>query len=81
MTLLDLAESAVAEVTACNGGRVFAQRLQGFGICPGHTVRVVRAAPFGGPLLIEDVASGARLMIGRGMAAKIEVRDGCAAGP
>jgi hypothetical protein len=34
---------------------------------------VVRAAPFRGPLLIEDISSGARTMIGRGIASHVEI--------
>lgn len=76
MTLLEVKAGAVAEIRELHGGKAFAERLQGFGVYVGRKVRMVRAAPFHGPLLIEDVESGARIMIARGMAGKIEVEDG-----
>jgi len=47
--------------------------MAGFGIHEGKIIRLIKAAPFHGPLLIEDTASGARTMIGRGMAGTVEV--------
>jgi Fe2+ transport system protein FeoA len=76
VTLLDLTEGAVAEVSAVGGGRALAERLEGHGVHVGRKVRVVRAAPFSGPLMIEDVESGARIMIAREMAGSVEVRNG-----
>lgn len=75
MTLIELHEGAVAEVTAVGGGKEIAERLQGHGLFVGQHVRVVRAAPFRGPLMIEDVKSGARMMIARDMAGFVGVRD------
>jgi ferrous iron transport protein B len=75
MTLLDLAEGAVAEVVSVGGGRDLAERLQGFGLCVGQKVRVVRAAPFRGPLMVEEVEGGARFMIARDMAGSVRVSD------
>lgn len=77
MTLLELKEGTVAEVRELLGGKAFAERLQGFGLCVGRKVKVVQTAPFNGPLLVEDIESGARIMIDRGMAGKIEVSNGC----
>ena len=75
MTLIELQEGTVAEVTAVGGGKVVAERLQGHGLFIGQHVKVVRAAPFRGPLMIEDVESGARMMIARDMAGFVDVRD------
>jgi Fe2+ transport system protein FeoA len=49
--------------------------MNSFGLYEGGRVRVVRAAPFAGPLLIEDAGNGARIMAARGMAAQVEVRE------
>jgi len=49
--------------------------MAGLGIREGTCLRLISAAPFSGPLLVEDTASGARVMIGRGMAASVEVCD------
>ena len=75
MTLLDLKQGEVAVVTGISGGEQLRSRMDGFGLRQGRSIRLVRAAPFRGPLLVEDLASGARMMIGRGMAASVEVRD------
>ncbi len=74
MTLLALKEGAVAEICALTGDAGVTQRLQALGLFAGRTVRLVRAAPFSGPLLIEEQRSGARVMIARAMAKHIEVR-------
>ena len=50
------------------------QRLSGLGIVPGTTVRILSGAPFHGPLQIE--VRGTRIVLGRGLAAKILVRKG-----
>ncbi|MBI5526579.1 MAG: ferrous iron transport protein B [Deltaproteobacteria bacterium] len=78
MTLLDLAEGVVAEVVSVGGGKDLAERLQGFGLCAGQKVRVIRAAPFKGPLMVEEVDGGARFMIARDMAGSVEVSDAAA---
>jgi ferrous iron transport protein A len=76
VTLLDLREGSIAEIAALRGGAALAERLHAHGFFPGSKVRLVKAAPFHGPLLVEDVSTGARVMIGRGMAGTIEVVDG-----
>ena len=71
--MLELKEGETAFVTGITGGRAARSRMAGFGIHEGKRIRLIKAAPFHGPLLIEDTASGARTMIGRGMAATVEV--------
>jgi ferrous iron transport protein A len=73
LTLLELKEGETAIVTGITGGRTARARIAGFGIHAGRRIRLIKAAPFHGPLLVEDTASGARTMIGRGMAASVEV--------
>ena len=76
MTLVDLPGGTVAKISALKGGSAMAARLHAFGLFPGSRIRLVRTAPLGGPIMIEDVTTGARVMIGRGMAATIEVSQG-----
>jgi Fe2+ transport system protein FeoA len=76
MTLLHLKEGACAEIGKFNGGKGFVERLNAMGLFKGNKVRLKKAAPFSGPLMIEDVCSGACIMIGRGMADQIEVISG-----
>lgn len=76
MTLLDLSEGTVVEIVALQGGAALAERLRDLGFFTGSKVRLKKAAPFNGPLMIEDVTTGACVMIGRGMADKIEVGRG-----
>jgi Fe2+ transport system protein FeoA len=76
MSLLDLKAGDIACVLSLSGGHEMARRLADFGLHPGRRVRVVQAAPFKGPILVEDMASGARVMIGREMARRVEVRHG-----
>ena len=75
VTLLDLKEGETASILRITGGKHLKARMSGLGIREGKCLRLIRAAPFSGPLLLEDTASGARVMIGRGMAASVEVCD------
>lgn len=75
VTLLDMKEGETASILRISGGRHLRARMAGLGIREGTCLRLISAAPFSGPLLIEDTASGARVMIGRGMAASVEVCD------
>jgi Fe2+ transport system protein FeoA len=52
--------------------RGFVKRLTDLGLTPGTPLRVVKAAPFRGP--IEIVVRGSRLALGRGMAERILVK-------
>ncbi len=76
VTLLALAEGVAAEITAVTGDARVTQRMQAMGLVAGRRVRLLRAGPFHGPLLIEEVHSGARVMIARALAAHIEVHHG-----
>lgn len=73
LTLLELKQGETAIVTGITGGKTARSRMAGFGIHEGKRIRLIKAAPFHGPLLIEDTASGGRTMIGRGMAGSIEM--------
>jgi len=52
-------------------GRGPMKRLADLGILVGSRIKVVRKAPFGGPIEIE--VNGSRFMIGRGLAERILV--------
>ncbi len=83
MTLKDLRQGHTAVIRRLAGGRGFIQRLNGFGLHPGSRIALLRAAPFQGPLLLEDLRSGTHIMVGRGMADRIEIEevtDGAAPG-
>ena len=75
MALLELKGGDTAVISRISGGKGVLSRMAGLGLHEGKTIRVVQAAPFRGPLLIEDVLSGARTMIGRGVASHVEIRD------
>lgn len=75
MTLLELKQGDVAVINRISGGRGILARMSGLGLYEGKKIKVVQAAPFRGPLLVEDVSSGARVMIGRGVASHVEIRD------
>lgn len=73
LKLLDLKQGDIAIIHRLTGGRCMKARMDGFGIREGTLIRLIMTAPFHGPLLVEDVESGARIMIGRGMAESVEV--------
>ncbi len=61
-------------IVAIEGGHGFRNRILSMGLHPGDKVRVVRASPFRGPLLVENLDQGFCLALGRGMAAKVMVK-------
>jgi Fe2+ transport system protein FeoA len=71
MTLVEMNEGAKAKIVAIGGGRSARQQLRELGLFPGDTIRVLRHAAFGGPLLVE--CRGTQIAIGRGIAEKVTV--------
>lgn len=72
-TTLDcLASGRRAEVLEVVGGCEACRRLGPLGIFPGAELRVRRAAPLGGPVLVE--VGGSTVAIGRRLARRIRVR-------
>jgi ferrous iron transport protein A len=53
MTLSELPRGSAAKVLSVRGDRVVTTRLMELGLLPGTKVRMVRAAPFGDPLVVE----------------------------
>lgn len=75
MTLLKLENGHIAVVSKLNGGKSVVTRMHDLGFCEGKTIRLLRMAPFQGPLLVEDVDCGAKIMISREIASNIEVQS------
>lgn len=61
----------IATIATLHGGRIFQNRLRGFGVTEGKKVRMVARHPLSGPLVLE--VEHRQITIGKGMAQKIEV--------
>jgi len=73
LRLVDIKTGKQVRIAAFTGGHGQISKLNRFGIYPGDVARVVRHAPFGGPLLLE--VRGMEIALGRGIAAKILVEE------
>ena len=73
ITLLEAPHGKRLKVVRRRGGKGFRANLDGLGIHVGDELVVVKNAPFHGPILVELKDTGAKVAIGRGMAARIEV--------
>jgi Fe2+ transport system protein FeoA len=73
LNLSDLKERDTAVITRLTGGRGLLSRMAGLGLYQGRRIQVVSIAPFSGPILIEDLLSGGRVMISRKIASRVEV--------
>ncbi len=71
MTLIDLEESKTGRIVSIGGERNARQQLRELGLFPGDTVRLVRRAALGGPLLIE--CRGVQIAVGRTIAENVLV--------
>jgi len=71
MDILDLKNGQWVRVVDFRGGRGMQFRLSQLGFLPGNKIRVIRSAPFHGPLLIE--VEGREIVLGRGVARHILV--------
>ncbi len=69
--LIDMKNGAVVRITTMDGNPGYAQRLNRFGVYIGDTARVVRRAPFDGPILLE--VAGMEIALGVSIAAHILV--------
>lgn len=65
-----LKDGDIALVAAVNGGRAFSRRLAELGIHAGGLLKVIKG---GGPVILD--VKGQRLVIGRGMAHKVMVKE------
>ncbi len=73
MNLLEAKNGKWVRVVRVDGGSILQNRLTQHGLYPGDCLRVLRAAPLGGPLLVE--INGREIAIGRGVAQKIFIED------
>ena len=73
LTLLELSEGETAAIHALHSDGATRKRIQSLGLFEGRRVCLIARAPFSGPLLVEDVVTGARVMIARDRAVNIEV--------
>ncbi len=73
MNLLEAENGKWVRVVRVEGDHALQNRLTQHGLYPGDRLRVLRAAPLGGPLLVE--INGREIAIGRGVAQKIFIED------
>ena len=73
LNLMDLQEGETAVISRFTGGKVLLSRMAGLGLYQGRRVQVISRAPFSGPILVEDLLSGGKIMIDRRIASHIEV--------
>ncbi|MCC6147032.1 MAG: ferrous iron transport protein A [Anaerolineaceae bacterium] len=73
MRLLDVEKEKDVIVVAIEAGRSVESKLRQLGVMPGNCVRVLRQAPFRGPLLV--LAGGREVALGQRIAAKIMVEE------
>ena len=71
MNLLNVENGKWVMVRNFRGGHGMQRRLAQLGFLPGNKVRIIRSAPFHGPLLLE--VEGREIVLGRGIAAHIIV--------
>lgn len=73
MHLLEVQNKKWVRVLRVDGDRALQNRLTQHGLYPGDHVRVLRVAPFDGPLLVE--VNGREIAIGRDIAENIFIED------
>jgi len=73
MSLEDAKEGKILRILKFNAGQNAVSRMNAHGIYEGSEIKIIKNAPFRGPVMIENVKTGGRIMIGRGIARKIEV--------
>ena len=72
MKLINIEDNKLVEIVSFEGGKGISSKLRQLGLMPGDQIRITKRAPFRGPLLVE--ANGRSIALGRGVAAKVEVR-------
>ena len=71
MNLLNVNNGRWVRVINFRGGRGMQRRLTQHGFLPGNKVRIIRTAPFHGPLILD--VEGREIVLGRGVASHIIV--------
>jgi ferrous iron transport protein A len=72
-TLLQFSTGDSVRVIDFDGGSNLRSKLLQYGIYPGDSLRLLRKAPLGGPLLVE--CNQREIALGRGVASKIIVES------
>ncbi len=72
ISLEKLLQNQSAEIISIVGGRMAAKRLADLGLIQGTRIKILNRAILGGPIEIE--AKESKLVLGRGLAAKILVK-------
>lgn len=70
--LTECSRNMDVEIVSVNAGRMAKQRLANLGIVPGSKISKTRSAIFNGP--IEVSVKGSKIVLGRGLAAKVIVK-------
>ena len=73
MKLSEMTQGTVAAVKHLGEDREFSLRMNALGIHPTDRIRLLRSGPFGGPLLIEELSHGGKIMVAKDLAQHIEV--------
>lgn len=73
MFLLQVENGECVRITGFEGGSGVEHKLRQLGLMPGDIARIVRQAPFGGPLMVD--IGGRVFAIGRGIASKVTVEE------
>ena len=71
LTLDQARANSTLKITSISGGWGVRQNLNEVGLHVGDSIRILRKAPFGGPLMIAN--HGAKVAVGRQLAEKIKV--------
>ncbi|MHB8806973.1 MAG: FeoA family protein [Anaerolineaceae bacterium] len=73
MTFLDVKNDTWIRIIGFQGGNGMQRHFMQLGFLPGNTARIIRMAPFHGPLLVE--VDGREIVIGRNIAHHILVEE------
>jgi ferrous iron transport protein A len=73
MQLIQVSNGNWVRIKGFSGGYSLALKLRQLGLMPGDFARVLRRAPFGGPVLVE--IAGRSIALGLGIASQIEVEE------
>ncbi len=71
LTLYQARTNATLKITSISGGWGVRQNLNEVGLHVGDAIRILRKAPFGGPLVV--TCHGTEVAIGRQLAEKVKV--------
>jgi ferrous iron transport protein A len=73
MKLIEVEIGKTFRILHFDGGILLENKLRQLGLLPGNNARILRHAPWGGPVMIE--VDGRTIAIGKGIASKICVEE------